>query len=66
MLTGIAHLAVVDLAEIHPVLEEIGERSLGEGDPADRPAGRQRAQPRDVGYRLSVYSSRSLVGLHLT
>ena len=47
MLAGIARLPMVDLAEIHPVLEEIRERPLGERDPADRPAGGQRADPRD-------------------
>ena len=40
MLAGIARLAVVDLAKIHPVLEEIGERSLGEGNSTDGSARR--------------------------
>ena len=47
MLAGIARLSMVDLAEIHPVLEEIGEWPFGERDPADRPAGGQPAGPGD-------------------
>ena len=47
MLAPIAARAVVDLSEIHPVLEQIRERSPGKRDPTDDLSGRKRP---DSGY----------------
>ena len=47
MFAGIAHSPVVDLAQVHPVLEEVGERPLGEGDAAKDAARGQCASAGD-------------------
>ena len=39
MLAAVSLTATVDLVEIHPVLQEMGEGPLREGDTADDPAG---------------------------